>query len=296
MYGETESDMIRRKAQGEREILAIRQEGLVASITEQTTFEETLKIMQKYWELENKIGESKRLERAETDRANLKGDADRQIQIFNSGLGQQKLLIDEASAKVKAYEQLWNYAHTTMTGYTAQLLDVGMKVFQGLEDNLTQFVMTGKMKFKDFADSVIADLVRIAIRASITAPLAGALTGLFSSSASSAGVNLSGGNYSLGGNYSFGGGKASGGPVYGGTPYLVGERGPELFVPQTPGQIVPNTGSSGNVRVEIINSSGQPMAVKSSNAQVNPQETVISIVIDGIQRDVMGLRTMLRGT
>ena len=84
---------------------------------------------------------------------------------------------------MKAYEQLWNYAHTTMTGYTAQLLDVGMKVFQGLEDNITQFVMTGKMKFKDFADSVIADLVRIAIRASITAPLAGALTGLFSSSA-----------------------------------------------------------------------------------------------------------------
>ena len=55
-WGETdESDAIRRKAQGEREILAIRQEGLVASITEQTTFEETLKIMQQYRDLENQI-------------------------------------------------------------------------------------------------------------------------------------------------------------------------------------------------------------------------------------------------
>ena len=35
-------------------------------------------------------------------------------------------------------------------------------------------------------------------------------------------------------------GRALGGPVSGGTPYLVGERGPELFVPQVSGGIVPN--------------------------------------------------------
>jgi hypothetical protein len=34
--------------------------------------------------------------------------------------------------------------------------------------------------------------------------------------------------------------RALGGPVSGGTPYLVGERGPELFVPQVSGGIVPN--------------------------------------------------------
>lgn len=38
----------------------------------------------------------------------------------------------------------------------------------------------------------------------------------------------------------FGGKRASGGPVSGGVPYLVGERGPELFVPQASGNIVPN--------------------------------------------------------
>jgi phage-related minor tail protein len=35
-------------------------------------------------------------------------------------------------------------------------------------------------------------------------------------------------------------GKAAGGPVSGGTPYIVGERGPELFVPSGSGAIVPN--------------------------------------------------------
>jgi hypothetical protein len=40
----------------------------------------------------------------------------------------------------------------------------------------------------------------------------------------------------------FGGQRAAGGPVAGGKAYLVGERGPELFVPGQSGSIVPNTG------------------------------------------------------
>jgi hypothetical protein len=43
----------------------------------------------------------------------------------------------------------------------------------------------------------------------------------------------------------FGGGRANGGPVSRGTSYVVGERGPELFVPNTSGKIIPNGGSSG---------------------------------------------------
>jgi hypothetical protein len=38
----------------------------------------------------------------------------------------------------------------------------------------------------------------------------------------------------------FGGGLAGGGPVSGGTPYIVGENGPELFIPQASGRIANN--------------------------------------------------------
>jgi len=34
--------------------------------------------------------------------------------------------------------------------------------------------------------------------------------------------------------------EATGGDVVGGTPYIVGERGPELFIPNANGQIIPN--------------------------------------------------------
>ena len=44
----------------------------------------------------------------------------------------------------------------------------------------------------------------------------------------------------------FGGGKAAGGPVLGGTPYVVGEKGPELFVPNSSGTIIPNNRLSGS--------------------------------------------------
>lgn len=51
----------------------------------------------------------------------------------------------------------------------------------------------------------------------------------------------------------FGGGKAAGGPVSGGTTYLVGEEGPELFTPSTSGAIIPNhqLGGGGGIVVNI---------------------------------------------
>ena len=47
----------------------------------------------------------------------------------------------------------------------------------------------------------------------------------------------------------FGGGKATGGPVSGGTSYLVGERGPELFTPGRNGFITPNGAGGGAVTI-----------------------------------------------
>jgi hypothetical protein len=68
---ESASDAIRRRAQGEQEILAIRQEGLIASITEQTTFAETNKIMAEYWAIEKQIEESKRMQVVDLDARRL---------------------------------------------------------------------------------------------------------------------------------------------------------------------------------------------------------------------------------
>jgi len=69
--------------------------------------------------------------------------------------------------------------------------------------------------------------------------------GVFTSSAKEAIWLLKQGNVS-GGDYGISEGpKAYGGVVAGNTPYIVGERGPELFMPQTSGKIIPNHELSG---------------------------------------------------
>jgi hypothetical protein len=46
-------------------------------------------------------------------------------------------------------------------------------------------------------------------------------------------------------------GRALGGPVTGGQQYMVGERGPELFVPNQSGSIVPNNALGGQINVTV---------------------------------------------
>jgi hypothetical protein len=51
----------------------------------------------------------------------------------------------------------------------------------------------------------------------------------------------------------FGGGRAAGGFVQGGMSYLVGEQGPELFLPGRSGYIVPNQKLGGkNININIF--------------------------------------------
>ena len=48
-------------------------------------------------------------------------------------------------------------------------------------------------------------------------------------------------------------GKAAGGPVMGGTPYIVGEKGPELFMPGRSGTIIPNNALGGGSTNVVVN-------------------------------------------
>ncbi len=58
-----------------------------------------------------------------------------------------------------------------------QSLDLVANAFSSMEEALVSFVATGKLDFRDLANSIIADLARIAIQQSITKPLAEGLLG-----------------------------------------------------------------------------------------------------------------------
>ena len=62
--------------------------------------------------------------------------------------------------------------------------------------------------------------------------------------------------------------RANGGPVSTGTPYMVGERGPELFVPSNSGTIVPNNALGGDVNV-VVNVTETQTDTRGNGARAN---------------------------
>lgn len=88
--------------------------------------------------------------------------------------------------------------------------------FTAMEDALVKFTMSGKLSFSDMANSIISDLMRIAIRSSITGPLASGLGSLFSGwgsgGTSAAGTDLLRSNTTY---FAAQGGVFSGGSIHG---------------------------------------------------------------------------------
>ena len=101
--------------------------------------------------------------------------------------------------------------------FTKTLEDGLVKAGQMLEDSLASAIATGKADFSALGDHIRQVLAKAIVQKFITGPI----MGLF--------------------------GLAKGGPAKAGQPYIVGEEGPELFVPNQSGTVVPNhaLGSSG---------------------------------------------------
>ena len=95
--------------------------------------------------------------------------------------------LDAATAKQKTdSESIGAGIQERLQEYYNSVKDIGGAIgdavvnsLQGLEDQLTAFVTTGKANFKELAASILKDLARIAIRAAIIGPIVKALGGLF---------------------------------------------------------------------------------------------------------------------
>lgn len=73
--------------------------------------------------------------------------------------------------------------------------------------------------------------------------------------------------------------RANGGPVTGGSTYLVGERGPELFVPGRSGTIVPNDKMGGGSTNVVVNVDASGSKVEGNDQQGNQLGRVIAAAV-----------------
>ena len=73
-------------------------------------------------------------------------------------------------------------------------------------------------------------------------------------------------------------GRADGGPVKGGSSYLVGERGPEMFSPGVSGMITPNHALGGSTNV-IVNVDASGSSVEGDEQQGRELGRLISVAV-----------------
>lgn len=243
-------------------------------------------------------------------------------------LAQQKILADTTplGGAISSLQAFYKSA----SDLGGQVGGAVTNLFKGMTDALTTFVTKGKVDFKSFADSIIADLVRIVIQQNITGPLAagvsGLLQGMFSptatqgvpSSISATSQPAYNTEFSflptaqaMGGAWDRGVQKfADGGVVLGPTSFqtasgagLMGEAGPEAIMPLTRTasgalgvQLVggQNQGGAG-VTVNIVNNTGSPMSASQSSPKFDQAKGwVIGVVVENIAGGGV-LRTMMQG-
>ena len=115
------------------------------------------------------------------------------------------------------------------------------QLWSNMSSAIDNFVDNGKFSFSDFAESVIKDLIKIEMKAA-------AMNLWKVMSGAGGGGGGGGGGFDLGSLVQTGLsflGFASGGSPPLDRPSIVGEKGPELFIPRTAGTIVPNNAMGG---------------------------------------------------
>ncbi|CAB3860702.1 hypothetical protein LMG1860_03315 [Achromobacter denitrificans] len=283
--------------------------------------EQEVAIRQKYAERRRKLEEDQQVESTRLDQAAYAA----RIEALRDAEDRQVAILQDSASRKREAESSWQLGMARGLGnYVDSVLNVASSVegavtnaFTGMDDALTGFVRTGKLSFKDLADSIISDMARIAIQQSITGPLAGALGGLLGSGSAVSGSNLQGIGGTAGGlldsiQFSSGGYTGDGGRfepagivhrgegvlnqdeirALGGasgfhalrrsirTGHAVGGMAGSPALPPPAGRAQ----SGGALQVEIINN-GTPQQVTGVNHRFDVKSEVISIVVSDLQRN-----------
>jgi tape measure domain-containing protein len=139
-----------------------------------------------------------------------------------------------------AFQELDAKAKAQGEKMDALYASIGQTISTSIVDSLTAAV-DGTKRLSDVASDKLRSLANILLKFGLNSLLGGLAgndgVGVFSKL--------------------FGGGRAKGGTVMGGTSYMVGERGPELFTPGRSGSIAPNSSMGGNANVVVnVDASG----------------------------------------
>ena len=225
--------------------------------SERTQFLEELKMQQELAKFDRDIGAAK-----PEDRGDLEKERD------------QYKLYQEQIIEATVAQQQFKEALALTQPVTDSLFDSLMAVADGTktaQESFADFLRSIASMLVDVSKRMIATYIAIGV-ARLFAGVPGAEESAAPASKYGAAANLAGptGDFGLGSGPMFPfPTRALGGAVGAGQPYLVGERGPELFVPGAQGNIVPNNAMGGaNVTVNVDASGSSVQGDSQSSSQL----------------------------
>jgi lambda family phage tail tape measure protein len=154
-----------------------------ALFEEQQTLQATQKLLEEGRAVTDRTRTATELYAAEIEELN---------QLLQAGAIDQEAharAVEDANGRMLRSSQVWTDGATRfLQDYVAESRDAAAATeralsgaFAGAEDALVNFATKGKLEFRNLADSIVADISRMAVRQAITAPIAGLLQGVFAS-------------------------------------------------------------------------------------------------------------------
>lgn len=183
--------------------------------------------------------------------------------------------------------------------WARNMQEVGRQTATAMQSSFQEFffdAMTGQLKdLGDYVKSFLQGIVR-----AISSALANAFSQKIISSILGGGQESSSGGGFLSAITSLFGFRADGGSVYAGRPYIVGERGPEVFMSHQSGTIIPNhalaIGGQSGAAAPIVNVYNNSTAEKTEVRQETKwdgKRWVVNVVLEAIVNNTGGMRDLL---
>ena len=182
-------------------------------------------------------------------------------------------------------------------GDFASLAENAVKnAFSGMEDALANFVTSGKINFSDFADAVVSDLSRIAIRQAITQPLMEGIGGFFGFSIAHGGGIIGADNLAA---------KSASPLVFANAPRfhsggivgdevpIIAKRGEGVFTREQMKALGDN-GTNVNISVNVINNAASDVKTSVSKSDQGNGKFNLDIMIEKIENSMS--RNVSKGT
>ena len=234
---------------------------------------------------------------------------DRRMQLEQELANVQKQINDNS---VYEFKSGWTQALDEIANRQVNFKEQVVNAFDSIKGSLVTLVSStgsAKDKFKQFCqdvtNTILKSMTQIIIQGLITKAILGA-------------IGFGGGSKvtqtATGWVQDFGNGvkvsnmptnirtHASGGFASAGEWAMVGEQGPELVRFGSAGRVYNNNetksmlgGGIENVKVEIVNKSGQEVKSNEANVRFDGKTMIISTVIEAVSTNYMGMRSMLKG-